>query len=825
MPMNSRLLTINLLLLTVAFLGKNIAVFAFILPSSTTTAAASNSKFFATSTASETNANANSIQLVWLTGQGDLRTHDHGGFLDALEQASTSIADEFVVPIFCLDPDLHLRCQSTSSIQRLHNSLTDLEQQLDKLSMDIPNLSPLVVQTGEVSAVLSSLAESLGDTKISCCHVVADDVVSNMRRAQRTTCQALLESDIQVKRWDQTLRPTAPWDQANSNNHGLLPSFFPDYCAVADTLPVESPTKKELLLDKFKDATITKAAYNFNALPSEGVPSLEQLLQLANQVTPEAVQTARATISTTEPYDTVKTKWSTETAAQKALDEYISLGKDAFANRHFGVENADNTGTATTNTEKSLYASAAARLLVNNNNPSDVLATREAPTRAFSSALALGALSPRDLLDAARNRSPVTPPVLPFANTNRRSDKNNRAGLLPSDDPWLRRSDEGCLADTIEWREWYSLLAKRSLALQEAGQPGVTSGSEKQVTGDPRQAGTVQYWRWKGQHLTRYMTWSAGKEYEEERDGPAICLVHGFAASSEQWERLVYSLQQQRTGDRSPPIFALDLAGFGHSEKPGLSYTQYLWESQIVDFVLEIMEATPTILVGNSIGGGLSCGAAATLGDICQGLVLCNTAGVLVDPDEYNGYACSMQRYSSYTEAALEGNPNEAPYGPVPVVGNTFLDIFGRGIIQSIYPQIEKRLSLIYQGRMVNADPAVTYAIQQSAVGPGSANVVGSGQKLAPNRPLNEVLEGVKTLVVMGLNDQVSSPKVAQFRAELFSRLHPGTVTVETLEDAGHCPHDEVPDKVAAAITKWLKSFEETAAPAVKTQNEVEVEA
>eukprot|EP00957_Ditylum_brightwellii_P142856 10885207-Ditylum_brightwellii.AAC.1 len=50
-----------------------------------------------------------------------------------------------------------------------------------------------------------------------------------------------------------------------------------------------------------------------------------------------------------------------------------------------------------------------------------------------------------------------------------------------------------------------------------------------------------------------------------------------------------------------------------------LSYDQYLWEAQLVNFVVEVVEARPMIMVGNSIGGGLSVGAASSLGSkICQ---------------------------------------------------------------------------------------------------------------------------------------------------------------------------------------------------------------
>ena len=96
-------------------------------------------------------------------------------------------------------------------------------------------------------------------------------------------------------------------------------------------------------------------------------------------------------------------------------------------------------------------------------------------------------------------------------------------------------------------------------------------------TGDVREPPTsVAYWRSNGQHLVRYMRWEAGSAHDGQT--PALLLVHGFAASCEQWERLVAALRakggQGSAEDTTPPIYAIDLLGFGHSEKPGVSFTQ-----------------------------------------------------------------------------------------------------------------------------------------------------------------------------------------------------------------------------------------------------------
>eukprot|EP00325_Prymnesiales_sp_UTEX-LB-985_P010604 CAMPEP_0174760374 /NCGR_PEP_ID=MMETSP1094-20130205/108741_1 /TAXON_ID=156173 /ORGANISM="Chrysochromulina brevifilum, Strain UTEX LB 985" /LENGTH=213 /DNA_ID=CAMNT_0015966315 /DNA_START=774 /DNA_END=1416 /DNA_ORIENTATION=+ len=149
-------------------------------------------------------------------------------------------------------------------------------------------------------------------------------------------------------------------------------------------------------------------------------------------------------------------------------------------------------------------------------------------------------------------------------------------------------------------------------------------------------------------------------------------------------------------------------------------------------------------------------------------------------------------------------------YSPIPLLGQPALDAFGAAIIGGLYPRIRSLLQSIYANRPANADDALAFAIEQGASSPGAANVIGSGAKLELNRPLNEVLGarhgfGGPILVPQGLDDRVSSPKVAQQRAEVFSRMREG-FTVARIENAGHCPQDDAPEAVAATLIRWLCS-------------------
>jgi hypothetical protein len=119
-------------------------------------------------------------------------------------------------------------------------------------------------------------------------------------------------------------------------------------------------------------------------------------------------------------------------------------------------------------------------------------------------------------------------------------------------------------------------------------------------------------WTWRGMRMN----------YLVRGEGPPLLLVHGFGASVGHWRRNIGVLSESYT------VYAIDLLGFGASDKPpGFSYTMETWAELILDFLDEVVRR-PTVLVGNSVGS-LACviAAADSSRDLVRGLVLLNCSG------------------------------------------------------------------------------------------------------------------------------------------------------------------------------------------------------
>jgi len=276
-------------------------------------------------------------------------------------------------------------------------------------------------------------------------------------------------------------------------------------------------------------------------------------------------------------------------------------------------------------------------------------------------------------------------------------------------------------------------------------------------------------WNWKSYKI-QYTVMGAGKP---------LVLLHGFGASIGHWRKNIPVL-----ADAGYRVFAIDLLGFGGSDKPPLEYTMELWEELVKDFWSAHIQQ-PTVFVGNSIGGLLSLMVIANHPEIAAGGILINCAGGLSHrPHELNPpLRLAMGAFNRLVRSKLTGKA-----------------LFNRVRQKS---QIRRSLMQVYRDRTAVTDELVDILYQPSC-DEGAQQVFVSILTAPPGPTPAQLLPKVKCplLVIWGTADPWTPINGAKIYQELSAQGLP--VQVKPIENAGHCPHDEAPDKVNPIIIDWL---------------------
>ena len=100
-------------------------------------------------------------------------------------------------------------------------------------------------------------------------------------------------------------------------------------------------------------------------------------------------------------------------------------------------------------------------------------------------------------------------------------------------------------------------------------------------------------------HPGHYYDWKHGRiYYTKTGSGAPLLLIHDLhpASSSYEWSRMMKKLEKTNT------VYTIDLLGCGRSDKPNITYTNYLYVQLMNEFISNVInEKTDVIATGDSL--------------------------------------------------------------------------------------------------------------------------------------------------------------------------------------------------------------------------------
>ena len=269
----------------------------------------------------------------------------------------------------------------------------------------------------------------------------------------------------------------------------------------------------------------------------------------------------------------------------------------------------------------------------------------------------------------------------------------------------------------------------------------------------------------------------AGKENPQD-----ILLIHGLGDEADTWRHVFEPLAEKYH------LLAVDLPGFGRSDKPNLDYSPQFFISTLNNFIEELSINKP-ILMGSSLGAILSQGFALQFPEKVSGLILLDGGMIQKEPMlDWSLILMQIPLLGEWLYNRLRKDPDAA-----------FDSI--RNVYYDLDSMPEKDRDFLY--RRVNK------------------RVWSDGQRRAYFSTLRNLVDWVKrsqegleerlgrldipTLVILGEHDHLFPEENAD--AVIKAQINAEKVIID---GAGHLPQQETPQAVIDEVLGWLDFLLET---------------
>ena len=252
--------------------------------------------------------------------------------------------------------------------------------------------------------------------------------------------------------------------------------------------------------------------------------------------------------------------------------------------------------------------------------------------------------------------------------------------------------------------------------------------------------------------------------------GPPIIFIHGLGGFVENWEDNIIELSKVRQ------VYALDLAGFGFSDKPDVDYTISYFADFVRDFMITsgIEKAT---MIGESMGGGIALQLALKYPEKVEKIVLAGSSGL--------GKEVSISLRLLTLPIFGERLSRPSKEGTKQFFEQLF---YNKEIIQEEWIEYDYQLSL---------QPGVQRSLLRALR--SLCNIWGQKRKIY--LPILENLQKIEipVLILWGAQDQI----VPVSHAHRAKKILPNA-RIHIFDPCGHVPNIECADEFNALVTGFM---------------------
>jgi pimeloyl-ACP methyl ester carboxylesterase len=287
--------------------------------------------------------------------------------------------------------------------------------------------------------------------------------------------------------------------------------------------------------------------------------------------------------------------------------------------------------------------------------------------------------------------------------------------------------------------------------------------------------GNVQSSNWRGWRV--YHT-----QVKNVESAPTVILVHGFGGSIGHWRQNIFELAEHCN------VYAIDLLGFGASDKPNVVYSIDLWVEQTYDFWAKFINV-PVVLVGNSIGSVVCLSLAAVHPEMVRGVAMISLPDL--SPD-------------------LSSDAMSMPPWIYPLWMKLKAALVSPWVLTPLFYFVRQQWVVRRWAKMAYActeaitdellEILVRPALQQDSV-KAFCSILKAMMTSGFSPNIRQILSQVEIplLLLWGKQDKM----IPIALAEKF--LHcSSTLELVELEEAGHCAHDDRPEQVNWELLNWI---------------------